>query len=160
MKHRQTAQNSRQWAAPWRSLALAALIGGHRAGSLGLRPLAPLPFTLSSNQRNLSDPLGFARPFLPSSLCQSPQLRAERIGGVTSFDLSCGVPGNEFRDSLEHFARLSGLLTLAVVFPVPDDRQECTFPGGKCGAGRLRSFSRCSCAGQAHFGGSPLFPKT
>lgn len=95
---------------------MAALIGSRPSGLPGLRPLAPLPFTAASNQRNLSDPLGFARPFVPSSPSPKPRLRAQRIGGVTSFDLSSGVPGNEFRDSLDYPARPVGFPTFALIF--------------------------------------------
>ena len=118
---------------PFRTPAMDALIGSRLSGSLGLRPLAPLPLTAASNQRNFTDSLGFARPFLPSSPSPKPRLRAERIGGVTSFDPSNGVPGNKFRDSFNDLARLSGPSTFAVVFPVPDDRQDSTFSRKKCG---------------------------
>jgi hypothetical protein len=62
---------------PLHTPALDALIGDRRAGSLGLRPLAPLPFTAAPNQRKTADPLGFARPFPPSSPPDT-RLRASR----------------------------------------------------------------------------------
>ncbi|OJV11823.1 MAG: hypothetical protein BGO12_08350 [Verrucomicrobia bacterium 61-8] len=95
---------------------MAALIGHRRAGSPGLRPLAPLPSTSAPNQRTFADLPGCARPFLPSSPSPKPRLRAERIGGVISFDLSSGVLGNEFRDSLNYLVRPFGFPTFAVIF--------------------------------------------
>ena len=112
---------------PFRIPATNALIGGRRAGSQGFRPLTPLPSTPAPNQRNSANPLGFARPFVPSSPSPKPRLRAQRIGGLTSFDLSPGALGNEFRDSLKDLARQAGLPNFAVVFPVPDDRRDSDF---------------------------------
>ena len=63
---------------------LHALIGVRFCGSLGLRPLAPLPSRANPNQSNSADELGLALPFLPSSPSPKPRLRAERFGGFTS----------------------------------------------------------------------------
>lgn len=99
-----------------RTLAILALIGHRRAGSPGFRPLAPLPSASVPNQRTFADQPGYARPFLPSSPSPKPRLRAERTGGVTSFDLSSGAPGNEFRVSLNHPARPFGFPSFAAIF--------------------------------------------
>jgi hypothetical protein len=101
---------------PPRTKAITALIGHRRAGSPGLRPLAPLPSASAPNQRTFADQRGCVRPFLPFSPSPKPRLRAERIGGVTSFDLSSGVPGNEFRDSLKYTTRPAGFPTCGVIF--------------------------------------------
>ena len=45
------------------------------------RVLAAPGFGTAANQRNFPDPLGFARPFAPSSPRPDTRLRAERIGG-------------------------------------------------------------------------------
>jgi hypothetical protein len=45
------------------------------------RVLAALVFGAAANQRKLTDSLGFARPFIPSSPRPDTRLRAERIGG-------------------------------------------------------------------------------
>lgn len=115
-----------------RTLATDALIGDRRAGSQGVRPLAPLPFTAIPNQRNSTDPLGFARPFVPSSPSPKPRLRVNRIGGLTSFDLLPGALGNGFRDSSDDLAQLSGLSYLRGRFPGSNNRQDSTSPGGMC----------------------------
>ena len=52
-----------------------------------------------ANQLTFQDDPRLGRPFLPSSPSPKPRRRAERIGGVTSFDLSA-ESRNEFRDSL------------------------------------------------------------
>ncbi len=117
--------------------AFSAFIEGRLPGSLGLRPLAPLPSKASFNQRTLSNPVDLARPFHPSSPCQRLRLRAERIGGWTSFDFSTGVLGNGFRASYQYFLDQAKFLTLAVVFPVPDDRRDMHFPRGKVRSGPL-----------------------
>jgi len=129
---------------PSRNLAMDALIGNRRAGSQGHRPLAPLPFTSAPNQRTFTDRPDCARPFLPSSPSPKPRLRAERIGGVTSFDLSSGVPGNEFRDSSNYPARPIGHSYLPGHFPPSNDRQDSTFPTEKFRAEKTRFFRRPS----------------
>lgn len=111
--------------------ATNALIGHLCVGSLGLRPLAPLPSTSAPNQRTFADQPGNDRPFLPSSPSK-PRLRAKRIGGLTSFELSIGALGNEFQAPLKTLPDRADILTFAVVFPVPDDRQDSTSPGGMC----------------------------
>ena len=45
------------------------------------RVLAAPGFGTAANQRNFPDPLGFARPFAPSSPRPDTRLRAQRIGG-------------------------------------------------------------------------------
>jgi len=117
---------------PLRTQTFDALIGNRRAGSPGFRPLAPLPSALVSNQRTFADRPGFARPFLPSSSSPKPRLRAERIGGVTSFDLSSGVLGNEFRAASAHFTPTGRAPYLSVHFPPSNDRRESTFRTEKC----------------------------
>lgn len=59
-----------------------ALIEARFDGSLGLRPLAPLPARACLNQSNFLDRLGLARPFIPSSRVPVGRLRAQRIGGI------------------------------------------------------------------------------
>jgi hypothetical protein len=64
-------------------LDLAHLHPSFRQG--GRRVLATPAFGKAAKEPTSSDPLGFARPFIPSSLCRpDTQLRAERIGGWTS----------------------------------------------------------------------------
>lgn len=113
------------------------LICGIREVWPRLRPLAQAAFTDPANQLTCFDFLMTARPFLPSSLSSKPRLRAERTGGLTSFDLSSGVLGNEFRASSIHPSRQTGLPIFAVVFPVPDDREHKHFPRGKVRGGPL-----------------------
>jgi len=130
-----------------RTPAMDALIGGRRAGSPGLRSLAPLPSAAASNQHSLTDLPGFTRPFLPSSLVPGARLRAERIGGVILFDPSCGVLGNRFRDSLEDPARPTGLPYLRGHFPRSNDRRDSTFPresSGRAAAALFPPFFRVS----------------
>ncbi len=112
---------------PSRTPAMAALIGHRRAGSPRLRPLAPLPSTSAPNQRTFAEQPGCARPSSPSP---ERRLRTERIGGVTSFDPSSGVPGNGFRASFKHPARPFGLPHILVHFPLSNDREQSDFPGG------------------------------
>jgi hypothetical protein len=51
----------------------------------GRRVLAASAFGMAAKERTFSDPLGFARPFIPSSpRCPNTRLRVERIGGWTS----------------------------------------------------------------------------
>ena len=51
----------------------------------GRRVLAVPTFGKAAKERNSSDPLGFVRPFIPSSPYRpNTRLRAERIGGSTS----------------------------------------------------------------------------
>ncbi len=113
---------------PFCTQAMGALIGNRLAGVLGLRPLAPLPVMAVSDQHNFSDPLGFARPFHPSSPCQRLRLRAEGIGGWTSFDLFFGVLGNGVPELLQATARLTGRSYRSGRFPRSNDRQDSTFP--------------------------------
>ncbi len=131
---------SRPTGLPSCTLAMGALIGNRLAGVLGLRPLAPLPFMAVPNQHNFSDPLGFARPFHPSSPSQNPRLRAERIGGWTSFDLFFGVLGNVVPGLLRTTARLAGLSYLCGRFPISNDRQDSTFPRESSGRAALAIF--------------------
>lgn len=119
---------SRPAGLPSCTLAMGALIGNRLAGVLWLRPLAPLPAMTVPNQLNFSDPLGFARPFLPSSPRQNPRLRAERIGGWTSSELLVGVHGNDVPGLLRRKAGLTGLSYLCGHFPRSNDRQDSTFP--------------------------------
>jgi hypothetical protein len=60
------------------------------------------------------------------------------------FDLSIGVFGNPLQDSSFHRPRPVDPCTFAVVLPGPNDRQDSTFPGGKCGR-----------AADAHFPADP-----
>ena len=92
-----------------------------------------------ANQLTFQDGPRLGRPFLPSSPSPKPRLRAERIGGVTSFDLSSGVPGNEFRASFKHPARPFGLSHILGHFPLSNDRQDSTFPTEKRQAEKTRS---------------------
>lgn len=138
-----------------RTLAILALIGHRRAGSPGFRPLAPLPSTSAPNQRTFADLPGCARPFLPSSPSPKPRLRAERIGAVTSFDLSSGVPGNGFRASLDHQARPVGFPYLCAHFPPSNDRQDSTFPTEKRRAEKTLFFRCPSRVRHASGGTSP-----
>ena len=101
---------------PPRTPALDALIGNRRAGSPGLRPLAPLPSALVPNQRNPGDLLGRARPFLPSSPSPKPRLRAKRIGGVISLDLSPESSETSSGTPWHTPTRLTGVLTFPVIF--------------------------------------------
>ena len=143
--------------APWQNFAPNALNCGHCSGRRALRVLGPSAIADAAMQRSFPESSGFVRPFFPSSLSPKPLLRAKRKGGGICFDLSSGVLGNQFRDSLNHLARQTGLSYLRVRFPGSNDRQECTFPRKSAEAGRWRSLSRHSCACQARFGGSHLF---
>ena len=69
---------------PSRIRGCGALICSLCFGRLGLRPLAPPVLADAANQRNFLDPLGIARPFVPSSLVPPSRLRVKRIGGVTT----------------------------------------------------------------------------
>lgn len=115
--------------------ATKALMRNSRTGTQGLRPLTPLSSASVPHQRNTTDPLGFARPFIPSSLRQRLRLRADRIGSF--LDPSNGVLGKVFRASCQHLLDQAEFLTLAVVFPVPDDRRDMHFPRGKVRSGPL-----------------------
>ena len=143
--------------APWQNFARDALNCGHCSGRRALRVLGPSAIADAAIQRNLPESSGFVRPFFPSSPSPKPLLRAKRKGGGICFDLSSGVLGNQFRDSLNDPARQTGLSYFRVRFPGSNDRQECTFPRKSAEAGRWRSLSRHSCACQARFGGSHLF---
>jgi len=143
--------------APWQNFAPNALNCGHCSGRRALRVLGPSAIADAAIQPTFPESSGFVRPFFPSSLPPKPRLRAKRKGGGICFDLSIGVLGNQFRESLTHPARQTGLSYLRVRFPGSNDRQECTFPRKSAEAGRWRSLSRHSCACQARFGGSHLF---
>ena len=65
-----------------------------------------------------------------------------------------GRPDHSFRSSFLQLPQKSRLVSSAVVFPVPDDRQDCTFPRKRCLGGSLSLIFRLSCAGQARFGGN------
>ncbi len=117
--------------------AISAFIEGRPPGSLGLRLHAPLSLLASPNQRTFANPVDFACPFHPSSPSLRLRFRAERIGSWTSFDLSSGVLGNGFRASFPYLLDQAEFLTLAVVFPVPDDRRDMHFPRGKMRSGPL-----------------------
>lgn len=113
---------------PWPSPARVALMTASRSGGQGLRPLAPPLLAGAGHQRSFSDPLGFARPFLPSSPSHSPRLGTQGIGGGIPLDRLGGVLEQPFQNSWKHLARLSGLPISAVVLPGPNDRQDSTFP--------------------------------
>jgi hypothetical protein len=117
---------------PWQNFAPNALNCGHCLGRRALRVLDPSAIADAAIQPNFPESSGFVRPFFPSSPSHKPRLRAKRKGGGICFDLSSGVLGNQFRGSLNHPARRTGLSYLRVRFPGSNDRQECTFPGGKC----------------------------
>jgi hypothetical protein len=71
-------------AARCRSHGRGALICGLCSGRRLLRPLAPPVLADAANQRSFTDPLGFSRPFVPSSPRRpDTRLRAERIGVST-----------------------------------------------------------------------------
>lgn len=116
-----------------RITARYALIGSRCSGSLGLRVLAPLACADATNQRTFSPRLGINRPFHSSSRLPSVGLRANGTGDFIFFDLSNGVLGNLFRDSLNTFTRQTELSHLRGHFPGRNDRQECTFSRKKCG---------------------------
>ena len=109
------------------------LICGLGAGRPGLRPLAHAAFPETANQLTCFDSLSLARPFLPSSLSLRPWLRTKRIGGGTDFELSCGIPGNEFRGSSVYPAGPTGHSDLQGHFPSSPDRQDSTFPRESAG---------------------------
>lgn len=109
-----------------------ALVWARGSGSLGLRFLAPLPYAHDPNQRSFTDRLGFARPFVLSSHLPSVGLRGKRTGGFDLIDLSPGAAENEFCGSLSDLSRTSRISDLSGRFPESNDRQESTFPGGKC----------------------------
>ena len=119
--------------APWQNVASNALNCGHCSGRRALRVLGPSAIADAAIQRSLPESSGFVRPFCPSSPSHKPRLRAKRKGGCICFDLSSGVLGNQFRDSLNDPAQQTGLSYLRVRFPGSNDRQECTFPGGSAG---------------------------
>jgi hypothetical protein len=126
--------------APWQNFAPNALNCGRRPGRRALRVLGPSAIADAAIQRSFPESSGFVRPFFPSSPSHKPRLRAKRKGGGICFDLSSGVLGNQFRDSLNHPARQTGLSYLRLRFPGSNDRQECTFPGGKCGRAAFAQF--------------------
>ena len=155
--HREILPYLLNWVAPWQNVAPNALNCGHCSGRRALRVLVPSAIADAAIQPTFPESSGFVRPFFPSSPSHKPRLRAKRKGGGICFDLSSGVLGNQFRDSLNDPARQTGLSYLRVRFPGSNDRQECTFPRKSAEAGRWRSLSRHSCACQARFGGSHLF---
>ena len=66
------------------------------------RVLAAPGFGTVANQRNFPDPLGFARPFAPSSPRPDTRLRAQRIGGFTL----PAAPGSHSLSAPDHCDRL------------------------------------------------------
>lgn len=107
------------------------------SGWRALQVLGPLAIAAVPIKPTLPKQSGPSRPFLPSSPSLKPGLRSKRNGGGIHFDFSPGALGNEFRDSLKDLSRQTGLPTLAVVFPVPDDREHKHFPRGKVRGGSL-----------------------
>jgi hypothetical protein len=79
----------------WHTMAHLRLDRAHLHPSLrqgGRRVLAAPAFGKAANQRTSSDPLGFARPFIPSSLRRpNTRLRTEPIGAWTS-RATCQAP--------------------------------------------------------------------
>jgi hypothetical protein len=128
---------------------------GHCAGRAP-RVLGPVACADAAMPRNFSDLLDFARPFDPSSRLRAAGERIDSRAFSTSRPESSethfGTPRKTSPDG-------PGSLTFAVVPPVPNDRQDCTFPRKSAEAGRWRSTSRRSCACQARFGGSLHFSK-
>lgn len=66
------------------------------------RVLAAPGFGTDANQRNFPDPLGFARPFAPSTPRPDTRLRAQRIGGFTL----PAAPGSHPLSAPDHCDRL------------------------------------------------------
>jgi hypothetical protein len=143
--------------APWQNVPRNALNCGHCSARRALRVLGPSAIADAAIRPTFPESSDFVRSSFPSLPSQKPLLRAKRKGGCIRFDLSIGVLGNQFRDSLNDPARQTGLSYLRVRFPGSNDRQDCTFPRKSAEAGRWRSLSRLSCACQARFGGSHLF---
>ena len=119
-------RNTRPFSRP--SPALSPLMNASRSGRQRLRPLAPPLFAGSVHQLKSANPLGFARPFLPSSPSPKPRLRAEEIGGGNPLDPFAEVPEHPARSFLSTTAQTSGIPISAVVLPGPNDRQDSTFP--------------------------------
>jgi len=130
--------------APVRKVAPVALICGHCSGRRARRLLGPSAFADAASQRSFPELSGSFRPFSPSSLSPKPQLRTQRKGEGIPFDPSIGVFGNPLQDSSIHRPRPVDPCTFAVVLPGPNNRQDSTFPGGKCGR-----------AADAHFPAAP-----
>ena len=116
-----------------RIFAPVSLICGSCPGRQTLRPLASPACTEAANQRTFPRPSGSFRPFSPSSPAPNSRLRTQRKGVLTSFDLSTGVLGNEFRASSNNPAQQIGLSYLRGHFPGSNDRQDSTFSRKKCG---------------------------
>ena len=110
--------------APWQNVARNALNCGHCSGRRALRVLGPSAIADAAIQRSFPESSGFVRPFFPSSRSPKPLLRAKRKGGGICFDLSSGVLGNQFRDSLNDPARQTGFSYLRGYFPGSNDRQD------------------------------------
>ena len=126
--------------APWQNYGPNALNCGCCSGPRALRVLDPSAIADAAIQRNFPESSGFVRPFFPSSPSHKPRLRANRKGRGIRFELSTGVLGNQLRDSLNDPARQSGLSYLRGHFPGSNDRQKCTFPGGKRGRAASAQF--------------------
>jgi hypothetical protein len=125
--------------APWRDFAPNVLDCGHCSGQRALRVLGPSAIADAAIQPTFPESSGFVGPFFPSSPSHKPRLRAKRKGSGIRFDLSIGVLGKQFRDSLNDPGRQTGLSYLCVRFPGSNDRQECTFPRKSAEAGRWRT---------------------
>jgi hypothetical protein len=143
--------------APWQNVARNALNCGHCSGRRALRVLGPSAIADAAIQPAFPESPGFVRPFFPSSPSHKPRLQAKRKGGGICFDLSSGVLGNQFRDSLNDPARQTGLSYFLRSFSGVKRPSGLHFSPEKCGGGRWRSLSRLSCACLARFGGSHLF---
>jgi len=143
--------------APGRNTAPDALNCGHCSGQRALRFLGLSAIADAANQRSFPEPSSSVRPFSPSSLSPKPQLRTQRKDDGICIDLSTGVLGNEFPDSLNYPAQVTGHSDLCSRFTRTKRPSGMHFSPEKCGAGRWRSFSRRPYACQARFGRSFLF---
>lgn len=119
------------------SPAWYALVNASRSGGQRLRPLAPSLLARAIHQRHLSDLLVWSRPFDPSSLSSKPRLRAERFGGLTHFDLSIGVLGNDVPGLLVSTIRTVGVSHLRGRFTRTKRPSGMHFSPEKCGGGPL-----------------------
>ena len=124
---------------PWQNVDRNALHCGHCSGRRALRVLGPSAIADAAIQPTFPESSGFVRPFFPSAPSHKPRLRADRKGGGIRFDLSSGVLENQFRDSLNDPGSTDRVFLPSRSFSGvkrpsgSNDRQECTFPGGKCG---------------------------
>jgi hypothetical protein len=114
----------------WQNNAQETLICSLCSGAQELRPLAPGLLAESANQLNFSDQL--RNRFLPSLPCPDTRLRRERIGGIR-FDPASRLHETPLRGSLIQRLRFTEFSHLCGHFPLSNDRQDSTFPGGKCG---------------------------